>query len=503
MSCSTSSPAPASSPPSSTPFTAEMAGRRVELFLPWRQGILLELQRQEAQQATLVKIEVSGAFYPDRIRHLQTIGGLKFQGPVHMDEASTQASLLVRDDAVRSCRCCSDMDVPTPPFSSTIEGMAVRFSESEPHTFEATILTVEKQPTLSVVHLEPTSVPPYSACIGDRIMLRSGLITWEGTVIYFGDHQTPPDVTALENRICIHVLDQHVPQGPRCLPHPHCSVFVRPAQGPPANIAISHLGKGPQRKRKQKQIEAIQKKIKVAINGYSDIGRALARVALDSEDVELVAINDPTITDQLSCMFSDSKCDFEVKSESRNPGILSFGKKEVNFFEESDPGAVPWYMASTKLIVKSRNSSPEEEVSCREFAAEHGQDLDVNLSGPLEEMLHSCNPFCTTPNSSRFPILYIRPITPILYIRPITASDAKAVSDCFPLWRGNQAASVVRFQGVDVIFALGAYADYHQLPTSTLPSINMKQLVRWCLHMLSQTPAGLCNVEISKPSTYF
>jgi hypothetical protein len=32
-----------------------------------------------------------------------------------------------------------------------------------------------------------------------------------------------------------------VPQGPRCLPHPHCSVFVRPAQGPPANITISHL----------------------------------------------------------------------------------------------------------------------------------------------------------------------------------------------------------------------------------------------------------------------
>ncbi|KAM0880522.1 hypothetical protein ACQ4PT_033544 [Festuca glaucescens] len=440
MSCSTSSPAPATSPPSSTAFPAELAGSRVELFLPWRQGIILELQRQEAQEATMVKIEVSGAFYPDRIGHLQTIGGVKFQGPVHMDETITQASLLVRDDAVWSCRCCSDMGVPTPPFSSTIKGMAVRFSESEPHTFEATILTVEKQPTLSVVLLESTSVPLYSACI--------------------------------------------VPQGPRCLPH--CTLFVRPAQEPPANIAISHLGKGPQRKRKQEEIEAIQKKIKVAING-----RALARVALDSEDVELVAINDPTITDQVSCMFRDSKCDFEVKS--RNSGILSFGKKEVNFFEESDPGAVPWYMASTKLIVRSRNSSQEEEDSCKKFAAEYGQALDVNLSGPLEEMLHSCNPFSTTPNSSRFPILYIR---------PITASDAKAVSDCFPLWRGNRAVSVVRFQGVDVIFALGGYPDYHVLPTSTLPSINMKQLVRWCLHMLSQTPAGLCNVEISKPSTY-
>ncbi|KAM0901446.1 hypothetical protein ACQ4PT_019989 [Festuca glaucescens] len=372
MSSSTSSPAPASSPPSSTAFPAGMAGSRVELFLPWREGIILELQRQEAQETTMVKIEVSGAFYPDRIRHLQTIGGIKFQGPVHMDETitHTQASLLVRDDAVWSCRCCSDMGVPTPPFSSTIKGMAVRFSESEPHTFEATILTVEKHPTLSVVLLESTSVPPYSACI--------------------------------------------VPQGPRCLPH--STIFVRPAQEPPANIAISHVGKGSQRKHKQEEIEAIQKKMKVAINGYSDIGRALARVALDSEDVELVAINDPTITDQVSCMFRDSKCDFEVKS--RNPGILSFGKKEVNFFQESDTRAVPWYMASTKLIVTSRNSSQEEEESCKKYAAEYGQALDVKLSGPLEEMLHSCNPFSTTPNSSRFP--------KILYIKPISTSDAKA-----------------------------------------------------------------------------
>lgn len=37
-------------------------------------------------------------------------------------------------------------------------------------------------------------------------------------------------------------------------------------------------------------------KIKIGINGFGRIGRLVARVALQSEDVELVAVNDPFIT---------------------------------------------------------------------------------------------------------------------------------------------------------------------------------------------------------------
>ncbi|THG08174.1 hypothetical protein TEA_006181 [Camellia sinensis var. sinensis] len=37
-------------------------------------------------------------------------------------------------------------------------------------------------------------------------------------------------------------------------------------------------------------------KIKIGINGFGRIGRLVARVALQSDDVELVAVNDPFIT---------------------------------------------------------------------------------------------------------------------------------------------------------------------------------------------------------------
>jgi len=233
--------------------------------------------------------------------------------------------------------------------------------------------------------------------------------------------------------------------------------------------------------------EANQKKIKVAINGYRDMGRALARVALDSEDVDLVAINDPSITDQESCMFRDSKCDFKVKSSSS--GILSFGKKEVNFFQESDPRTVPWYLASTKLVVTSSNSSPAEEESYEKSASQYSQIPDHKLSGPLEMMLGTS----TTPRNKWAPILKIQPISP---------SDAKAVSNCFPLWKGKRVASKFCFQGVDVNFVLGEYPQYELLPNSTRPKIDFEHIVRWCFHMLSRIPAAVCDVEFSERPTY-
>nr|XP_010911214.1 glyceraldehyde-3-phosphate dehydrogenase, cytosolic isoform X2 [Elaeis guineensis] len=39
-----------------------------------------------------------------------------------------------------------------------------------------------------------------------------------------------------------------------------------------------------------------EKKIKIGINGFGRIGRLVARVALQSSDIELVAVNDPFIS---------------------------------------------------------------------------------------------------------------------------------------------------------------------------------------------------------------
>ncbi|PRQ54152.1 putative glyceraldehyde-3-phosphate dehydrogenase (phosphorylating) [Rosa chinensis] len=44
-------------------------------------------------------------------------------------------------------------------------------------------------------------------------------------------------------------------------------------------------------------------KIKIGINGFRRIGRLVARVALQRDDIELVAINDPFLTtDHMVCV---------------------------------------------------------------------------------------------------------------------------------------------------------------------------------------------------------
>ncbi|KAL4581543.1 hypothetical protein LXL04_006066 [Taraxacum kok-saghyz] len=76
-------------------------------------------------------------------------------------------------------------------------------------------------------------------------------------------------------------------------------------------------------------------KVKIGINGFGRIGRLVARVALMSDDIELVAVNDPFITtDYMIYMFKyDSvhgqwKQDIKVKDSK----TLLFGDKPVTVF---------------------------------------------------------------------------------------------------------------------------------------------------------------------------
>ncbi|KAJ4772371.1 Glyceraldehyde-3-phosphate dehydrogenase [Rhynchospora pubera] len=98
-------------------------------------------------------------------------------------------------------------------------------------------------------------------------------------------------------------------------------------------------------------------KIKIGINGFGRIGRLVARVALQSEDVELVAINDPFITtDYMTYMFKYDTVhglwkhtDITVKDSK----TLVFGKKEVTIFGLRNPEEIPWGQAGAEYVVES------------------------------------------------------------------------------------------------------------------------------------------------------
>nr|QBA97747.1 glyceraldehyde-3-phosphate dehydrogenase [Cucurbita pepo] len=98
-------------------------------------------------------------------------------------------------------------------------------------------------------------------------------------------------------------------------------------------------------------------KIKIGINGFGRIGRLVARVALQRNDVELVAVNDPFITtDYMTYMFKyDSvhghwkHSDVKVKDSK----TLLFGDKAVSVFGVRNPEEIPWGQAGAEYIVES------------------------------------------------------------------------------------------------------------------------------------------------------
>lgn len=75
-------------------------------------------------------------------------------------------------------------------------------------------------------------------------------------------------------------------------------------------------------------------KIRIGINGFGRFGRLVARVALERDDIELVAVNDPFIsTDYMAYMFTydtvhANKCS-KADIYAQDAHTLSFDDKKV------------------------------------------------------------------------------------------------------------------------------------------------------------------------------
>ncbi len=93
---------------------------------------------------------------------------------------------------------------------------------------------------------------------------------------------------------------------------------------------------------------------RIAINGFGRIGRMTARVILQKDDLELVAINDLADAVTLAHLFKyDSihgQFDGEVKAE--NDDLLINGKV-VKLFQEKTPLNLPWKELKVDLVIES------------------------------------------------------------------------------------------------------------------------------------------------------
>ncbi len=95
------------------------------------------------------------------------------------------------------------------------------------------------------------------------------------------------------------------------------------------------------------------KPIRVAINGFGRIGRAFARRSV-GHDIELVAVNDLGSLENLAYLLKYDtvygRAPFSVEAKDR---ALIIDGKEVKFFSEKDPAALPWKDLAIDVVVES------------------------------------------------------------------------------------------------------------------------------------------------------
>ncbi|KAH8657119.1 putative glyceraldehyde-3-phosphate dehydrogenase [Tricladium varicosporioides] len=95
--------------------------------------------------------------------------------------------------------------------------------------------------------------------------------------------------------------------------------------------------------------------IKVGINGFGRIGRIVFRNAVEHDDIEIVAVNDPFIEPHYAAYmlkYDSTHGQFKGTVEALEDGLKVNGKT-VKFYTERDPANIPWKDTGAYYIVES------------------------------------------------------------------------------------------------------------------------------------------------------
>ena len=153
--------------------------------------------------------------------------------------------------------------------------------------------------------------------------------------------------------------------------------------------------------------------MRVAINGFGRIGRALLRAAWQAPAVDIVAINDLGDLSNLAYLLQhDSVYGRFPGQVSAEGGELLIGAKHVKFLQEREPARLPWKDLGVDVAVESTGVFDSYEKASAHLAAgarrvvitapvrDSAEGAATVLIGINEEKLQTCtitsNASCTT-----------------------------------------------------------------------------------------------------------
>ncbi len=110
--------------------------------------------------------------------------------------------------------------------------------------------------------------------------------------------------------------------------------------------------------------------VRVAINGFGRIGRALLRSAFKDPDLEWVAINDLTDARTLAHLFKyDSVHGVLAAQVEAGQGSLKIDGREIQILTHRDPKNLPWKGLGVDIVVESTGMFEDREAAAKHLSA--------------------------------------------------------------------------------------------------------------------------------------
>ncbi|CAN5333567.1 type I glyceraldehyde-3-phosphate dehydrogenase [soil metagenome] len=141
--------------------------------------------------------------------------------------------------------------------------------------------------------------------------------------------------------------------------------------------------------------------IKIGINGFGRIGRAVVRTWLGNDDFDLVAVNDLTDTKTLAHLLKyDSIMGNLEHNITAGDGVINVEGDSFRVFSEKDPALIPWEEVGADVVIESTGRFTKAEDSRKHLrgsvkkviisAPAKGEDVTIVL-GVNEDMYDPAN----------------------------------------------------------------------------------------------------------------
>ncbi len=122
--------------------------------------------------------------------------------------------------------------------------------------------------------------------------------------------------------------------------------------------------------------------IKVGINGFGRIGRAVVRTWLGDADIDLVAVNDLTDTKTLAHLLKyDSVMGNLDHNITAGDGTITVEGDTFRVFSEKDPALIPWEDVGAEIVIESTGRFTKAEDASKHL---RGSVKKVVISAPAK-----------------------------------------------------------------------------------------------------------------------